>query len=145
LWLPAIGALLSLPFQAAFLLFPESVFWQIGSFTFPVAIIFMLIGGCFAAFWLGPVYAAIQNLAPNHLRTQASALLLLVFNLIGMGIGPLLVGVLSDALAPELGVFSIRYALVASLIAVLVGSLLFFLAAKPYVKALAFKKASVNT
>ena len=97
-----------------------------------LAVVFMLFGGLFASFWIGPTYAAVQNLAPVNKRTQASALLLLVLNLIGMGLGPLVVGMISDALNPQLGNYSLRYALSASLIAVLVGSYLYARAAGPY-------------
>ena len=137
LWLPAIGAFLSVPFQAAFLLWPEQSQWLIGDFHVPVAIIFMLAGGFFASFWIGPTYAAVQNFTPSHLRTQASAMLLLVLNLIGMGLGPLLIGILSDSLASAHGDYSLRYALVASLVAVLLGSFLYTKAAKPYQQVIA--------
>ena len=142
LWLPAIGALISVPLQAGFLLWPAESQWLIGDFQVPVAIVFMLFGGMFASFWIGPTYAAVQNLAPADKRTQASALLLLVLNLIGMGLGPLFVGILSDALIPAFGNYSLRYALVASLGAVLLGSFLYAKAAGPYRKVILSREES---
>nr|WP_228550762.1 MFS transporter [Endozoicomonas sp. OPT23] len=132
LWLPAIGAFLSVPFQGAFLLWPEQDQFQLFGSQIPVATLFMIAGGIVAAFWIGPTYAAIQNLSPDHMRTQASAILLLVFNLVGMGIGPVLVGVLSDQLMPAYGNESIRFALVSSLCFVFFGSFLYLRAATHY-------------
>ncbi len=132
LWLPAIGAFLSVPFQGAFLLWPEQHQFQLFDTQVPVATLFMIAGGIVAAFWIGPTYAAIQNLSPDHMRTQASAILLLVFNLVGMGIGPVLVGMLSDYLMPTYGNESIRFALVTSLAFVFFGSFLYLRAANQY-------------
>jgi MFS family permease len=59
----------------------------------------------------GPLFAATQTLVPPHLRAMSIAILLLFSNLIGMGLGPLGVGALSDALSPMFGQDSLRYAL----------------------------------
>jgi len=48
---------------------------------------------------------------PPHMRAQAAAVLLLILNLIGMGLGPQLVGLFSDLLAPRFGNESIRWSL----------------------------------
>lgn len=60
----------------------------------------------------GPVFAAIQALVPADMRATAIAVIYLFANLIGMGLGPLSAGALSDALHPYLGAQSLRYALV---------------------------------
>lgn len=51
-------------------------------------------------FFTGPTYALMQRLVPDGMRATMMAVIMLLANLIGMGIGPQLVGVLSDALAP---------------------------------------------
>jgi MFS family permease len=132
LWLPSLGAFASAPFMLAFVLWPEAQAWSVGGITIPVAMVFMLFGGIIAAFWIGPTYAAIQNLAPEHQRTQASALFLFMFNLIGLGLGPLVIGILSDVFAPNFGTDSLRYAMAAGLTAVLLGGVLFWRAAPLY-------------
>lgn len=114
LWIPAVGLMVALPLQALFLLWPASAVFTIAGKTAPVALVFMGLSSVFACFWIAPSYAAVQNLVPSHWRTQASALLLLVFNLLGLGLGPLLVGMLSDGLA-SFGAASVRWALLASL------------------------------
>ena len=55
-----------------------------------------------------------QTLAPVRMRAMASALLLFVLNIIGLGMGPQAVGIMSDLLAPALGHESLRYALLIS-------------------------------
>jgi MFS family permease len=59
----------------------------------------------------GPLFATIQTLVPDRMRAMSIALIYLVSNLIGMGLGPLAVGVLSDALRPLFAEESLRYAL----------------------------------
>ena len=49
------------------------------------------------------MFAVIQTLVPKRMRATSIALIYLFANLIGMGLGPLAVGVLSDALRPLLG------------------------------------------
>ncbi len=61
--------------------------------------------------YLGPSFAMTQSLVRPQMRAVASAILLFVLNLIGLGIGPWFVGFLSDLLRPSFGVESIRYAL----------------------------------
>lgn len=61
----------------------------------------------------GPLFATIQTLIPERMRATSVAILFLFSNLIGMGIGPLVAGALSDALRPTFGEESLRYSLVA--------------------------------
>jgi len=110
LWLPAIGIFLALPTQLAFLLWPAEHRLVMGTIDVPFALIFMALSAVFASFWIAPSYAAVQNLVPQYWRTQASALMLLAINLLGMGLGPLLVGLLSDSLS-QFGSESVRYGL----------------------------------
>jgi MFS family permease len=116
----------------AFVLWPESQFWEVAGVKVPVAMLFMLLGGILASLWVGPTYAAIQSIAPNTLRTQASAIFLFAFNLVGLGLGPLVVGIASDLLQADFGVYGLRYALAFSMFGVVVGSVLFWRAAGSY-------------
>jgi MFS family permease len=61
--------------------------------------------------WLGPVITAIQQLVPASMRSLASALFLFINNLIGLGLGALLIGVASDQLRARFGADSLRYAI----------------------------------
>jgi hypothetical protein len=62
-------------------------------------------------FFLGPAFALMQRLVPNDMRATSLAVVMLLANLIGMGIGPQIVGILSDALMSWVGAESLRYAM----------------------------------
>jgi hypothetical protein len=47
--------------------------------------------------WYGPVYGTAQSIVPPHMRATTAAILLFIINLIGLGLGPLAVGLLSEA------------------------------------------------
>jgi MFS family permease len=132
--LPMLGVLISIPTQALFLLWPAEQVWMLGDRPFPVALIFMFFSAIFASFWIAPSYAAVQNLVPAHWRTQAAALLLFILNLLGMGLGPLIVGWLSDVYG-HMGDASIRYALLSSLGFCAFGAMSFARASTPYAQA----------
>jgi len=59
----------------------------------------------------GPLLATLQTLVPARMRALSIATLYLFANLIGSGLGPLAVGILSDRLRLMLGEESLRYAL----------------------------------
>jgi len=61
----------------------------------------------------GPVFAMISNTLPRESRVLGVSVLLLALTLFGAGGGPLLVGMISDALAAEFGSASLRWALLA--------------------------------
>lgn len=61
----------------------------------------------------GPLFATIQTLVPGRMRAMSIAVLYLFANLIGMGLGPLAAGILSDAFQPVFGSESLRYSLLA--------------------------------
>lgn len=72
---------------------------------------------------MGPLFALLLASAPPRMRSVAIALFLLLSNLLGQGIGPLMSGVLSDALTPSLGDEAIRYAMLSALIPATLASL----------------------
>ncbi|UUL83350.1 spinster family MFS transporter [Sphingomonas qomolangmaensis] len=97
----AVLKTLALPFTLGFFLFDQPVL-AIGSY-------FLYI--LFANSYLGPTFALIQGLAPLRLRALWAAITLLVINLIGLGAGPTLVGVISDLLKPSFGEDSLRWSM----------------------------------
>jgi MFS family permease len=56
-----------------------------------------------AALWYGPAFAAAMSITPSHMRATSTALLLLASNLVGLGLSPLAVGLVSDALHATYG------------------------------------------
>jgi len=87
--IPAIGAIAGLPFSVAALNSPSLL----------MAFGFLLLPGLLGSMWLGPAYGVVQSLVRPQTRATATAVLLFVANLIGLGLGPLAVGILSDVLA----------------------------------------------
>jgi MFS family permease len=77
--------------------------------TFGVGAYFLSI--LFSTAYLGVTFALIQSEAPVRLRATWAAITLLVNNMIGLGLGPFLVGMLSDALKPTYGAESLRYSM----------------------------------
>jgi MFS family permease len=77
--------------------------------TFGVAAYFASI--LFSTAYLGVTFSLIQSEAPVRLRSTWAAITLLINNLIGLGLGPLAVGAISDALKPTYGAESLRYAM----------------------------------
>ena len=73
----------------------------------PSSLQFDLANGL-AILWLGPITTAVQHLAPRHMRATAAASFLLITNLVGLGVGPLLIGRLSDALKHSYGADALR-------------------------------------
>ena len=90
----------------------------------------LLIPNALNILWLGPVVTAVQHLVPRRMRATASGSFLLINNLIGLGVGPLLIGRLSDALAETYGADALRNAAVACCAFYLVAALLMLLAAR---------------
>ena len=84
------------------------------------------------AFYLGPTFAMVQSLAPLYLRSMMAAILLFILNLVGLGIGPQAVGLISDWLAPSFGADSVRYALLIVSQLTLWASIHYFLAGIHY-------------
>jgi MFS family permease len=80
--------------------------------------------------WNGPTLAMTQSIAPPQMRSFASALTTGTYNLIGMGLGPLAVGLISDALNPSLGPDAIRYGLLVVGLTHLLGAMHHLLAAR---------------
>jgi MFS family permease len=101
-WIPGISAVVGIPFALCFLL--------IDSVT--PALLVYIPAVVFSAMYLGPTLAMIQAMVKLRMRAMASAVLFLILNLIGLGLGPQAVGALSDLLKASYGDEALRYALV---------------------------------
>ena len=77
-----------------------------------IAMAFLAVIGVVSTLGNGPVFSAIQSLVDSRMRSVALALILLFANLIGFGLGPISIGIISDLLEPVFGQDSLRYALV---------------------------------
>jgi len=106
LWVPGIGTLLGAPAAAVFYLWPTPY----------AAAAIGCLPAILGAMYLGPTFALTQTLVRPRMRALASAILLFVINLIGLGGGPTFVGWLSDRLEPVHGVEAVRYALLSTVV-----------------------------
>ncbi len=89
-----------LPLISPFICLP--VFWYLISINnIWLAMILLIIPNIGVAIWYGPVYGGVPGLVPPAMRATASAVLLFIINLIGLGGGPMLFGLLSDFLANQ--------------------------------------------
>lgn len=89
------------PWLALFLVLPDKIYALVALVPFVVA----------ANFLFGPIFALLQRLVVDEMRATTVAVVMLLCNLIGMGIGPQVVGILSDALKTFGGSDSLRYAM----------------------------------
>lgn len=80
--------------------------------------------------WLGPITAAVQHLAPAPMRSTASAIFLLINNLLGLAVGFFYFGWMSDLLRPMFGDESLRWAIYTGMAFYLMASLLHFCASR---------------
>jgi MFS family permease len=101
LQIPAIGILVCAACWAI-------VFADVGV---PVTLGALTVGAALISFHAGPTFAMVQSAVVPSMRALAAALLLLVLSLVGFGLGPLLIGRLSDLLAATYGAGSLRVAL----------------------------------
>ncbi|MEM8768740.1 MAG: MFS transporter [Pseudomonadota bacterium] len=101
IWVPGYSTLVMVPFQ--FVAYLYGGLWAV----IPSLMVVSILGGMY----LGPSFAMTQALVSLRMRAVASAILLFTLNIIGMGMGPYLVGVASDLLGPSTGTDSLRYAL----------------------------------
>jgi MFS family permease len=120
LWVPAIPTLFVPPLIIVGMFLDNS----------SLALACLFFSAIFGAFYLGPTIAITHTLVTPGMRAMASAILFFVLNLIGLGLGPLAVGAISDALAPSLGSDSLRYAIAAVSIVALLSMVCFYMAAK---------------
>ncbi|MXW72881.1 MAG: MFS transporter [Chromatiales bacterium] len=104
---------------AAYSCFATAPFFLLG-FNMPAPFtIFLVVTPGFILFfaWMGPIWAGVQGVAPVTARALASAFALFVLNMIGLGVGPVAVGALSDYFATR-GVESTITAAVACILIV---------------------------
>jgi MFS family permease len=103
MWVPGYATLAMVPFQ--FSSYMAGSLWLV----VPSFIMMQTLGSMF----FGPSFAMSQGLAPLRMRAVATSLVLFIQTLVGLGLGPLIVGMISDRLKPSIGdAQGLRYGLV---------------------------------
>jgi len=101
MWLPAITGVICVPFMVFVYLVdnPYTALWL------------SLIPGILFNVYLGNAIATTHGLVGLRMRATASAILFLILNIIGLGLGPWTIGILSDYYSVSLGTESLRQAM----------------------------------
>lgn len=116
---PALAMALGAPFYAAILLAPTPLL--AGLMLAPP---FFFQGVCF-----GPAYATVQTIVRPEHRATAAAVFLFLTSLLGLGLGPLTVGALSDLFSAHFGAATgLKYAMLSVCPAALLASACYFVA-----------------
>jgi predicted MFS family arabinose efflux permease len=102
MWLPGITAVIS-ALCMVFILTRESPY---------VALTANLLMGALITCYIGPTIATLHSIVDPRMRAMVSALFYLIINVIGLGIGPTLIGGISDALTPSYGAEALKHAMV---------------------------------
>ena len=92
MWVPGIACAVMVPIQFFAYLHPNL------SIVIPSFIAMVML----ASMFFGPSFTVAQTLATVRMRAVSTSVLLFVQTLIGYGLGPLIVGAISDYLAPSL-------------------------------------------
>ncbi len=101
LWLPVLARLVALPFAVSVYLVGDAY----------AALAFCVLPAMVGSICLGNCIAITHGLVGLRMRATASAILFFIMNIIGLGCGPLTVGIVSDALAADYGQDALRLAL----------------------------------
>lgn len=118
--IPAISLLAALPFFLGFVWAPS---WQ-------MALAFLIVPLFLNSFFLSATVTFVQGEVPPERRVISGALLLLVMNLIGLGLGPTYVGMASDFFRPAYGAHALQAAYYALAPMYLIGAALFLILAR---------------
>lgn len=101
LWIVSVALLLGLPFGLG-------VYFAPGPY---LALLLLVLPVALGNFYQATTFAQTQGLVTLRMRSVAAAVLLFILNIIGLGLGPQVVGVLSDQLQPRFGDESLRWSL----------------------------------
>lgn len=118
--MPLIGHFAATSAMIAYLLTPAGIAFELAGVPVPTAMAWCALSGFFTVFWVGPSFNLLTQLVTQWQRATAIALQTVFTTLLGVGLGPLVTGALSDVLIPYAGEESLRYALVLVSLTVLV-------------------------
>ncbi|TAJ93862.1 MAG: MFS transporter [Gammaproteobacteria bacterium] len=122
MWVPGIACVIMVPFQFVSYLSPDM------RLVVPAFSVMVIL----ASMFFGPSFAVAQALATVRMRAVSTSILLFVQTLIGLGLGPLFAGMISDQLEPTVGKPSLSYGLVIVGMANIWAAVHYFLGARSY-------------
>lgn len=101
LWTTAIALIIVTPFNLLVYLATDST----------MALLGMVIPVLLGNFYQATTFSQTQGISELRMRAVAAGILLFIINIIGLGLGPQAVGLISDLLSEQYGQESLRYAL----------------------------------
>ncbi len=101
LWIVALALLISVP-AGVFVFLLDDI---------RAVLLLMVLPVMLGNFYQATTFAQTQTLVGLRMRSVASAILLFVINIVGLALGPSVVGLISDLLAADYGEHSLRWAL----------------------------------
>jgi predicted MFS family arabinose efflux permease len=134
MWLPAVCGALAMVVAIPYLLLDTT--WVVVPLVFVVSVLINT--------YLGPCLAICHALVPPAMRALTSAVLFFILNLIGLGMGPLVAGFLSDVLSEQYGDDGLRYAMLIVAGISSIGIAMFVLAARNLKRDYAIRDALTN-
>jgi MFS family permease len=120
LWLLAVCFAVNVPASLIFFL----------AHNFTLAMIMTFVTTVVGSLWVAPAYAIVQNLAGPQIRAMAAAIFMMIVNIVGLGIGPYMTGLLSDALTPTWGERALAVSLCMVTLTCAIGTIHFLLATR---------------
>lgn len=118
------------PFLVGFLVWDPAHMISIGGVSFPFAFVLSALGSLFLGAFSPPMASLAQSLATPQMRSLAHAIWTMPYTLIGMGVGPMVIGSLSGYWAEAHGDDSLRRALVLTSVLLPLGAAGFLFAAR---------------
>ena len=119
MWIAAFSCLVNVPVNTALLFASKAG-----------ALALYLPHALIHALYVGPLFATMQAVARPQVRALVVAVHLMAVNLVGLGAGPLVVGILNDALQARLGEEAIRYSLLVVTFTGAIAGVFYLLAAR---------------
>jgi MFS family permease len=124
MWVAVFACVISIPFQI-------SLFLVDSPYT---ALLLLIVPAILSNAYLGATIACVHGMVGLKMRAVSSALLFFILNMIGLGLGPTSIGLLSDTLADQHGVDSLGYAMMYIIPSAMFISGIFYLLASRYIR-----------
>ncbi len=112
LWMPLTGHILGWTCMMTYLVWPKGLGDTWFFDNIPFAMVFCALSSFFSVWWFSPSITLLTEIVPKNQRALAISIQTVLVTLLGLGVGPMLVGLLSDILKDVAGSESLRYALI---------------------------------
>jgi predicted MFS family arabinose efflux permease len=114
LWLPLLGHILGWICIVIYLLWPKGLGDEYSFAGIPFAMLFCTLASFFSVWWYSPCLTLLTDIVPGTQRALAISMQTVLITFLGLGVGPMVVGILSDLFSNSFGAESLRYALIIS-------------------------------